>query len=992
MITALLARVPDWSAVGWTMLHMIWIGTAFGMVAAVGRRILRPARPETRYGFAVMCLSGLAVSPVVVFALLEHSESPSPAASRLTALTHPQAATASAQTVSPERVPNRGVDVRTVERPRRAWLGASLDRLADSLGRCWLGGSLVTLTMLVTGIAGVERLRRTSRVIEAGHIAVRCRTLADSLRIARRVGVGICDRIAAPVLIGIVRPMILLPPAALCGWSVEQMEMVLLHELAHLRRGDNLVNLAQRLVEALLFFHPVVWWVSSWVRLERELCCDRFVVARTGRATAYAEMLVALAGSSHGRRRIALAMADGQVLTRVRRILNLEERSMRVTMPEGVGVLSAAIVGVVLTLGVNAAAPPGKGDESETARKALRRAAEDVLAIRGKVPLNGAMQGNALVAVAEAQLKLGDREAAQTNLRKAAALMDRVDASTLLGEAGSPEWVAGLANIASLQHRADDAPAARKTLAAMVRLVETVQVDPAESSKVAPLNSEMSRVEHFSGKVAQAELFAVIALGWLEQGDKAQARALAGRATAAIRNEEGPLKPMLLTNIAVILDRSGDAAGARAAIDEALQAATRLGAARYRERALCGVVGALSQTGDLDGALRLITTFPDPKSRSRAFQKVLDSVAHDKQDGAWLKPGGLKIEIGAESYKVENEADARRDLPRLARAVREALDPLEQARTLSMIAHLQAKAGDFPGSLVTAESIPDLQRSDFPGPSDGYYDAIRPATLALIARLQLGAGDRASGRAGFRRARALCQAIPTEGEKIIAQIVIARQLAEAGEAAEAGTLRDEAVVLSLRQSEPRRSRCLAELTQLHLDAGDAPGAVRTAQAVRSYPGIEKLAVLGDLADWYEKAGDVKNTRAYLRQSLSCLEARASQDSSAKQAPPFLPNSFSAHTFMDPDRELDPRWLPLFLENREITLRARLGDNDGTLRAARALPEGKRDAALGRLVDQRAHQGDIAAALELASTLESGEGRLRAIVQTAYAVQGGFARK
>ena len=75
--------------------------------------------------------------------------------------------------------------------------------------------------------------------------------------------------------------------------------MVLLHELAHVRRWDNLVNLLQRFVESLLFFHPVVWWLSGWVRLERELCCDRLVVERLGQPVAYAEMLVALSGASH---------------------------------------------------------------------------------------------------------------------------------------------------------------------------------------------------------------------------------------------------------------------------------------------------------------------------------------------------------------------------------------------------------------------------------------------------------------------------------------------------------------------------------------------------------------------------------------------------------------------------------------------------------------------------------------------------------------------
>ncbi len=108
---------------------------------------------------------------------------------------------------------------------------------------------------------------------------------------------AVCDRVAQPVLVGVVRPLILLPPAALAGWSPEQLEMVLLHELAHVRRWDNLVNLAQRLAESLLFFQPMIWVASGWVRRDREECCDAMVVAHTGQPVAYAEVLVAAAAA-----------------------------------------------------------------------------------------------------------------------------------------------------------------------------------------------------------------------------------------------------------------------------------------------------------------------------------------------------------------------------------------------------------------------------------------------------------------------------------------------------------------------------------------------------------------------------------------------------------------------------------------------------------------------------------------------------------------------
>jgi beta-lactamase regulating signal transducer with metallopeptidase domain len=345
---------PVWTAAGWTMLHSTWVGAAIGLMAALVRRLLISARPETRYGAALSCLAMLAVSPALIciwvyepmdathLPILRATESGSQSPAILT---------------NPGRLENEQPPPPAVAWDHPAGLASQswLKSVVPCLPWFWMSGSACTLAMLATGLMGVEQLRRQSRPVVSVDVPRRCRALADSLGIARRVSVGICDRLAMPVLIGIVRPLILLPPVALCGWSVEQLEMVLLHELAHLRRWDNLVNLLQRFVESLLFFNPVVWWLSGWVRLERELCCDRLVVERVGQPFAYAEMLVELSGMTRGKRQAMVAMADRQVLTRIRRLLNLEERSMKLTMPEGLGLLGAVIVGGLLVLGTRAA-------------------------------------------------------------------------------------------------------------------------------------------------------------------------------------------------------------------------------------------------------------------------------------------------------------------------------------------------------------------------------------------------------------------------------------------------------------------------------------------------------------------------------------------------------------------------------------------------------------------------------------------------------------
>jgi beta-lactamase regulating signal transducer with metallopeptidase domain len=125
--------------------------------------------------------------------------------------------------------------------------------------------------------------------------------------------------IAVPMMVGWLKPVVLLPAAALSGLTSDQIEALLAHELAHVRRHDYLVNLLQAAVETLLFYHPAVWWVSRHVRQEREHCCDDLAIAVCGDRAAYAAALADLAAMTTPR--FALAASDGSLLARVKRIL-----------------------------------------------------------------------------------------------------------------------------------------------------------------------------------------------------------------------------------------------------------------------------------------------------------------------------------------------------------------------------------------------------------------------------------------------------------------------------------------------------------------------------------------------------------------------------------------------------------------------------------------------------------------------------------------------
>jgi beta-lactamase regulating signal transducer with metallopeptidase domain len=203
--------------------------------------------------------------------------------------------------------------------------------IANILPGVWLVGAPLTLIYVAAGLWGAERLRRRSHGVCDDALSALCDRLAGALGVSRHVTVGVCDRVAAPLVLGIARPLIVLPSALVTGWSPEQVELALLHELAHVRRWDNLVNLLQRVVESALFFHPAVWVLSGWVRREREHCCDQIVVEHTDRALDYAGALFLLAGAIATPVEPASWMAENHLVDRIRRILDLEDRTMKLS-------------------------------------------------------------------------------------------------------------------------------------------------------------------------------------------------------------------------------------------------------------------------------------------------------------------------------------------------------------------------------------------------------------------------------------------------------------------------------------------------------------------------------------------------------------------------------------------------------------------------------------------------------------------------------------
>jgi uncharacterized protein (TIGR03435 family) len=168
--------------------------------------------------------------------------------------------------------------------------------------------------------------------------------------ISRPVRLLISALVQAPAVVGWLRPVVLVPIGVLAGLPSEQVEALLIHELAHIRRHDYLVNILQSITEAILFYHPAVWWVSGHIRAERELCCDDVAVSLSGDAFTYALALAEMESSRPAHFNSAMAADGGSLADRIARLLGQSRPASR-TLP-GPAVMVSAILLVMAAYGM----------------------------------------------------------------------------------------------------------------------------------------------------------------------------------------------------------------------------------------------------------------------------------------------------------------------------------------------------------------------------------------------------------------------------------------------------------------------------------------------------------------------------------------------------------------------------------------------------------------------------------------------------------------
>src|SRR5580692_1287016 len=195
----------------------------------------------------------------------------------------------------------------------------------------WGAGAAFSLVGLSVGLWRVRQIRRRCLVVDVATLDPAINGILHAFSSRRRVKLCVSSDVAIPAAIGFFRPAIVFPVGLLPQLSAEEIKVILLHELAHLRRWDDWTNLGQKIVKAVFFFHPAVWWIENRLTLEREMACDDIVLAQTASPRAYASSLISFAEKLQNARSLTLAQAlvsrMHQMSLRVAHILDTKRRS-----------------------------------------------------------------------------------------------------------------------------------------------------------------------------------------------------------------------------------------------------------------------------------------------------------------------------------------------------------------------------------------------------------------------------------------------------------------------------------------------------------------------------------------------------------------------------------------------------------------------------------------------------------------------------------------
>ncbi|KPV94115.1 Regulatory protein BlaR1 [Pseudoalteromonas sp. P1-9] len=282
-----------------TLLHFLWQGLVIAGLLFCVNKLTSNKHSQFRYIFSLFCLLLCVIAPTVTFYVLSQ---PDEIINVSTFTTNDVIASP----IAPSGMPNTAHQIQLAD-------------YTPLVAVLWMTGIIVLSMRLTLQMLQVHRLTTTNIVQPSDKLELIFNQLKERLFVTKRARLVISLTAHVPMAIGWIKPVVLLPANLASGLSIAQLEMLMAHELAHIKRYDYLVNLIQTFVELVLFFHPAVKWISKQIRQEREYCCDDLAIHHCGNQLVYARALAEAEVLRHNIPELAMAATGGDLSSRIHR-------------------------------------------------------------------------------------------------------------------------------------------------------------------------------------------------------------------------------------------------------------------------------------------------------------------------------------------------------------------------------------------------------------------------------------------------------------------------------------------------------------------------------------------------------------------------------------------------------------------------------------------------------------------------------------------------
>lgn len=410
-----------WEALGWTLIHFCWQAAAIAVLYKLADLAMAKERTQARYTLALVALLGMLAASI---GTLAYEES-----------VFRQTATLSAGSVSGAKpslqiIPRPLAVIDMPAAPRQAARLLASD-VMPYLDFFWLVGVVCLSVRTIGGWWLIRRLRHSALVKAPHTLRIGLDRIRLQMGIPRFVDLRLSNRIAGPLTVGVIRPLILLPITALTSLSPDQLEVVLAHELAHIRRADYFWNILQTMIETLFFFHPAVWWISRRLRDQRELCCDDIAVETCHDPAVYAAALLRLEEQRKTHLHLAMALDGNQsrvsLRARILRILGDPAEQPRDLKPLSLAGMAALLVLFICPLPQVFASFKSAPKVSASIFHAVQRSVRPHAAVKAPVAQASAPAAKVVVATPEGAVEVAEQNAPPSSQPSASGKSDYID-------------------------------------------------------------------------------------------------------------------------------------------------------------------------------------------------------------------------------------------------------------------------------------------------------------------------------------------------------------------------------------------------------------------------------------------------------------------------------------------------------------------------------------------------------------------------------------